>query len=109
MIRRILLYLMVLAVPAFLGLTAWQSARYADLERELFRMEKTQEEWVEANKRLIAGITILSSPERIERIARDDLGLHKKRPEDVLQISIFDMNSGFGADTYSVINGESYE
>ncbi|MDR2702186.1 MAG: septum formation initiator family protein [Spirochaetaceae bacterium] len=109
MIRRILLYVMVLAVPAFLGFTAWQSARYADLERELFRMEKTQEEWVEANKRLIAGITILSSPDRIERIARDDLGLHKKRPEDVLQISISDLNGGLTADTHSGINGEVYE
>jgi len=108
MIRRILLYLMVLSVPAFLGLTTWQSARYADLERELFRMEKTQEEWVEANKRLIAGITILSSPERIERVARNDLGLLKKRPEDVLQISISDMNSAFMTDA-SEINGEAYE
>jgi len=108
MIRRVLLYLMVLAVPAFLCLTAWQSARYADLERELFRMEKTQEEWVEANKRLIAGITILSSPERIERAARDDLGLHKKRPEEVLQISISDIKSAFRTDA-SVINGEAYE
>ena len=108
MIRRILLYLMVLAVPFFLGLTAWQSARYADLERDLFHMEKAQEEWVEANKRLIAGITILSSPERIERVARDDLGLLKKRPEDVLQISISDMNSGFRTGT-SVITGDAYE
>jgi len=108
MIRRVLLYLMVLAVPAFLGLTAWQFARYADLERELFRMEKTQEEWVEANKRLIAGITILSSPERIERIARDDLGLIKIKPEDVLQISISDIKSAFMAES-SVIDGEAYE
>jgi cell division protein FtsL len=109
MIRRILLYLMVLAVPAFLGLTVWQSARYADLERELIRMEKTQGEWVEANKRLITGITILSSPDRVERVARDDLGLQKKKPEDVLQISIFDINGEFKVDSYFGINGGADE
>ncbi|MCL1928453.1 MAG: septum formation initiator family protein [Treponema sp.] len=90
MIRRILFYCFVLSIPVFLGLTAWQSSRYGDLERELKKLEKTQEEWVENNKRLIAGITYLSSPDRIEHIAREQLGLHKKQPEEVLQISITD-------------------
>ncbi|GHV85712.1 hypothetical protein AGMMS50230_13200 [Spirochaetia bacterium] len=88
MIRRFFLYLIVLSVPFFLGLAAWQSARYGDLERELKKLEKTQEEWVENNKRLIAGIAFLSSPDRIEHIARDELLLEKKQPEEVLQISI---------------------
>lgn len=98
MIKRIFFYLLILTFPAFLGLVIWQSVRYADLERELIRLEKTQEEWVENNKRLIANITVLSSPERIERIARDELGLQKKRPEEVLQISI-------GGGSYSADNG----
>ena len=88
MIRRILFYCFILSVPVFLAVTAWQSSRYGDLERELKKLEKTQEEWVENNKRLIAEVTEYSSPDRIERIARDKLGLHKKQPEDVLQISI---------------------
>jgi cell division protein FtsL len=78
----------VLSVPCFLGLAAWQSSRYGDLEREIATLEKTQEEWVENNKRLIAGIAFLSSPDRIEHIARNELGLNKKQPEEVLQISI---------------------
>ena len=90
MIRRFFFYCLVLSVPVFLALTAWQSSRYGDLERELKKLEKTQEEWVENNKRLIAGITFLSSPERIEHIARDDLILRKRRPEEVLQIFISD-------------------
>ena len=90
MIRRLFFYLLVLSVPVFLALTAWQSSRYGDLERELKKLEKTQEEWVENNKRLIAGITFLSSPDRIEHIARDELGLSKKLPEEVLHISISD-------------------
>ena len=88
MIRRIFFYIFFLSIPFFLGLSAWQTSRYGDLERELERLEKTQEEWVENNKRLIAGIAILSSPDRIENIAVNELHLQKKRPEDVLQISI---------------------
>ncbi|MDR2470640.1 MAG: septum formation initiator family protein [Treponema sp.] len=88
MIRRCLFYFLVITVPLFLALLTWQSARYGDLERELQRLEKSQEEWVENNKRLIAGIVFLSSPDRIEHIARDELGLEKKRPEEVLHISI---------------------
>ena len=88
MIRRFFFYCFILSIPALLGLTVWQSSRYGDLERELIKLEKSQEEWVENNKRLIAGIALLSSPDRIEHIARDQLGLQKKQPEEVLQISI---------------------
>jgi cell division protein FtsL len=85
---RFFFYMVVLSMPVLLGLSIAQSARYADLERELQGYEKTQQEWVENNKRLIAGITLLSSPDRIEHIARDQLGLVKKQPEQVLQIRI---------------------
>ncbi|MDR2073459.1 MAG: septum formation initiator family protein [Spirochaetaceae bacterium] len=88
MTHRFLFYMTVLSVPFFWGLATWQSSRYGDLEREITKLEKTQEEWVENNKRLLAGIAFLSSPDRIEHIARDELGLTKKQPEEVLQISI---------------------
>jgi cell division protein FtsL len=88
MIRHVLFYVFFLSIPVFLGLSAWQTSRYGDLERELNRLERTQEEWVENNKRLIAGIALLSSPDRIEHIARNELGLQRKQPEEVLQISI---------------------
>lgn len=84
----ILLYFFALTIPLFLGITAWQSSRYAALERDVKQLEVDQEVWIESNKRLIAGIAVLSSPGRIEKIARDELGLTKIRPEDVLQIRI---------------------
>jgi cell division protein FtsL len=79
---------MIFTIPLVLGLNAWQSFRYRELERELTELENAQEKWVESNKRLIAGIAVLSSSERIEYIALHDLGLIKKDPEDVLQIRI---------------------
>jgi hypothetical protein len=89
MIRRCLfLYFVVFSIPLFLGIIAWQSARYAGLERETRRLEAVQEDWVENNKRLVAGIAVLASSERINHIALYDLGLSRIRPEDVLQIRI---------------------
>ena len=89
MIRRYLFfYLAVITIPLFLGLTVWQSNRYMNLKLEMDRLEQTQADWVEANKRLITGIAVLSSPQRIQHIAENDLGLRRIRPEDVLQIKI---------------------
>ena len=89
MIRRYaLLYFIVLSIPLFLGIVAWQSVRYAELDRGVRRLEAAQEDWVENNKRIIAGIAVLSSSRRIEQVAIHDLGLSKLRPEYVLQVKI---------------------
>jgi cell division protein FtsL len=89
MIRRYaLLYLIVLTIPLFLGVLVWQSVRYRDLDRGVRRLEAIQEEWIESNKKLIAGIAVLSSSSRIEQVAIHDLRLAKIQPENVLQIRI---------------------
>ena len=89
MIRRyVLLYFFVFTIPLFLGLTAWQSVRYTKLDKGLRRLEATQEDWLESNKKLAAGIAVLSSSSRIEHVAIYDLGLSKMQPEDVLQVKI---------------------
>ncbi|MDR3160395.1 MAG: septum formation initiator family protein [Spirochaetaceae bacterium] len=88
MLRRVVLYFMTLTIPLFLGLVAWQATRYTDLEKKIEVLVTEQEEWIENNKRLIAGIAVLSSVERIEHIARNQLALTKKRPEDVLQVQV---------------------
>ncbi|MCL2601804.1 MAG: cell division protein FtsL [Treponema sp.] len=89
MIRRyVLFYFFVLSIPFFLGIVAWQSARFAELERNVRWLETSQENWVEDNRRLIAGIAVLSSSARIGQVAVQDLGLTKIRPQNVLQIRI---------------------
>jgi cell division protein FtsL len=86
--RYLFFYFAVITIPLFLGLVVWQSERYYRLKKEVESLEQTQAEWVEANKRLITGIAVLSSPQRIEHIAINDLHLRKIRPQDVLQIKI---------------------
>ncbi|GHV78467.1 cell division protein FtsL [Spirochaetia bacterium] len=86
--RFVLLYVFSLTLPLLLGVSVVQARHYAVLQKEVRRLEVIQEEWIERNKRLIAEIGLYSSAERIERIAVEQLGLMKKRPEDILQIRI---------------------
>jgi len=89
MIRRYaLLYFIVLTIPFLLGVVAWQSVRYTELEKDVRRLEAAQEDWISNNKKLIAAIAVLSSSSRIRQIAVNDLSLVKVRPEDVLQVRI---------------------
>jgi len=89
MVKRILLlYFLAFSIPVFLFVLVWQSNRYQNLSRELVRLERSQAEWVESNKRLIAGISEYSSPERIEDIAVNELELKKIPPEYSLQVKI---------------------
>jgi len=83
-----ILYFMAVSLPLLLALIAWQSNRYQNLNRELSRLEQTQAEWIESNKKLIAGITEYSSPNRIEYIAENQLKLRRIRPENLLQVKI---------------------
>ena len=89
MIRRyVLIYFFVLTIPFFLGVAVWQSFRYSELDKGVRHLEAAQEDWVGSNKKLIAGIAVLSSSSRIEQVAVHDLGLSKMKPEDILQVRI---------------------
>ena len=83
-----LFYFFVLTIPLFLGVLAWQSFRYTELESSVRRLEADQKELVVENRKLIASAAVLSAPSRIEQIAVQDLGLSKILPENVLQVRI---------------------
>ncbi|MCL2243245.1 MAG: cell division protein FtsL [Treponema sp.] len=86
--QNFLLYLIVITIPVFLSLIVFQSTRYQNLNSEIIRLEQTQTEWVESNKRLIAGIAEYSSAERINDIAKNQLDLQRIQPEYLLQVRI---------------------
>jgi cell division protein FtsL len=79
---------MAVSIPLALVAVVWQAARYSGLRREIRVLTEQQEEWVNSNKRLVADITALSSPARIDEVAKLDPELEKKPPEDVLQVII---------------------
>jgi cell division protein FtsL len=88
MVKKIVLYVAVLSIPLFLLGAAWQGERYAALRAEVYRLSENQEKVIEENRRLIAEITVLSSSARIENIAKTSLGLEKKVPEQVIEVTI---------------------
>ena len=86
MIRNyVLLFAMVLTIPLFLGIDAWQSNKCGILRNEIKVLEKNQESRVNENKMAANEIVDLLATGRLEAEAKK-MGLQKIRPEDVLLI-----------------------
>lgn len=78
----------VVMIPLLLALDAFQAKRYAKLQKELDALEAKQQELVEDNKKLISDISVLSSSDRIENLAENELGMHKAKSEDIVRVEI---------------------
>ncbi len=88
MIKNACALILSLMIPAILFAMVWQSYRYSQLEREIARIEQQQYEIIDENRRLISGISVLSTPERISSVAVEDLGMRKVETKEILRISI---------------------
>jgi cell division protein FtsL len=86
--KRIVLFVLVITMPLAAMAAVLQTQRFARLESDVRALNVRQELRIEENKSLLTDIAELSSPERIENIAKNDLMLEKKPPEDVLQVHI---------------------
>ena len=86
--KAILICLFALSIPVMLGLYAVQAKKYTDLSKEVLELESKQEKLIEENKKLVSDISQLSSAERIERIAVEELGMHKAEAEDIVRVEM---------------------
>ena len=84
----IFICLIVLSVPVLLCLYAFQAKKYTDLKKEIIQLEKKQEQLVEENKKLVSDIAVLSSADRIEKIASEDLGMHKSEKAEIVRVEM---------------------
>jgi len=84
----LLVYLFAILIPVLLIVNAIQSNRYSKLKEELVDLENGQVELVEKNRELISEISVLSSSDRIERIAINDLGMHKANKNEIVRVEI---------------------
>ena len=66
-----------LLLGGLLFLNTWQGYRFERLRRGVQQLESEQRDWMEQNKKLVAALAVLSSPDRVERIAVKQLGLRK--------------------------------
>ena len=86
MIRNyVLFFAMILTIPLFLGINAWQSNECGILRNEIRVLERNQENRVNENKMAANEIVDLLATGRLEAEAKK-MGLQKIRPEDVLLI-----------------------
>ncbi len=71
---------MVVSMPLMLLGVVWQAGRQASLVAEARELERQQESWVEANAKLIGGISVLENRERANELA-SKLGLERATAE----------------------------
>ncbi|MBN1524433.1 MAG: cell division protein FtsL [Spirochaetales bacterium] len=84
--NRIVVLLLACTVPVFFFLQVLQAYQFLNLEKQVQLLEAEQKEWVEQNKKLIAGISVMSTPERIDAIAQDELGLEKIDSSEIVRV-----------------------
>ncbi len=87
-LKKVLFALFILLIPIMLCLYAVQAKRYTDLTKEIAELERNQEKMIEENKKLVNDISLLSSADRIERIATEELGMHKAETEDIVRVEM---------------------
>ncbi|HUX37454.1 MAG TPA: hypothetical protein VMV44_06080 [Rectinemataceae bacterium] len=71
---------MIGSMPLMLLGVVWQAGRQASLVAEARELEHQQESWVEANAKLIGGISVLENRERANELA-SKLGLERATAE----------------------------
>ena len=86
--KAVLICLFALSIPVMLVLYAVQAKKYTDLSKEVIELENKQEKLIEENKKLVSDISQLSSAERIEKIAVEELGMHKAEAEDIVRVEM---------------------
>ena len=80
--KKVVLLACAALLPVVIFANVWQAARYARLKDEVESKAQVQAQWLEQNKRLITGLAVLSSPDRIEKLARDEFKLERAQPEN---------------------------
>jgi hypothetical protein len=86
--RYVLIFIMVLTIPLFLGINTRQSNKCGDLKREISRLQREQVEMMEKNRETAARITEMLAAGKLEKDAREKMGLQKMLPEEIFLIRI---------------------
>ncbi len=92
--KKISAIVLTLCIPLLLFAVVLQSSRYVSIEREIKDYNKEQFKIIEDNKKKISGISILSRPERIEKIAVEELKMRKAASPEILRIEIMGRENG---------------
>jgi cell division protein FtsB len=91
-LRRFVLYGAVIALPLLAYL--WQRVAFLELSYRVEALSRERQELVDRKKALTVERSLLLSPQRIESVARRQLGLVDPLPEDVKRVRLIDGRVG---------------
>jgi len=80
--------ILAISIPGLLALASFETKRYATLEKEVSDLEKKQYELIEENKKLVSEIGMLSSSERIEKIAISEYGMRLAESDEIVRVEV---------------------
>jgi len=69
--RKVLVLFIITTIPGLIFITVRQVYKYNQVDAEVNSLIMSQRELFEKNKRMVANLSILSSPERIDSLAGD--------------------------------------
>lgn len=87
-VRVLFVALLALCIPGALAIGGMRSRKYADLNKDVTDLETRQQTLVDENKNLITDISLLSSTDRIERIAEEELGMRQAESEEIVRVQM---------------------
>ena len=87
-VRTILVCILVLCIPALLVVNGMQAKKYTELQNEVADLEKKQSDLVDENKKLITDISMLSSSDRIETIAKNELNMRQAETNEIVRVEM---------------------
>jgi cell division protein FtsL len=103
-LRRLLLYAAAIVVP--LLVYVWQRVEFLQLSYSVEALKKERQELMEMQKELMVERSLLLAPDRVERLARRQLGLVDPPPEDVRRVVLID---GRVNEVHGPVAGDSQE
>ena len=86
--KQLLALILTVSIPCLFFFTVKQSQVYNVLEREVNAYNDEQKRLIAENKRKISAISILSKPQRIEKIAVEELNMHKADSSQIIRIAL---------------------
>jgi hypothetical protein len=78
--KKILISFAIFTVPLFMFLNVWQGYKYERLNSEVKSFEQDQKEWFEKNKKMLAALSVYSSPARVRKIVSENSSLRLQKP-----------------------------
>lgn len=74
---------LVLVIGAFIFVTVWRGLAFINVGYQIRGLERKQSELLNMSRELEIERAMLSSPERIERVARERLGMMEPTPDQI--------------------------